>query len=136
GRLVPGIRTSLFLTAGLMRLSFARFCVADGVGALIGNTLFFVLGYVLGSQFQELFERFERKLSPAKPIIILALVLGVAAYPLYQFLKPPTPTGAPEELPIIGHQVAPARPHHDEAPRPDKAQPPEGTPGVPAEKAV
>jgi membrane protein DedA with SNARE-associated domain len=118
GRLVPGIRTSLFLTAGLMRLSFARFCIADGVGALVGNTLFFLLGFVLGSQFQELFERIERRLSPAKPIIILVLVLGVAGYLLYQFLRRPIPTGDPEELPIIGHQVATALPHRDPTPAP------------------
>src|SRR5262249_26383897 len=102
GRLLPGLPTPLFLPPGLMRLSVTRFCIADGVGALVGNTIFFLLGFVLGSQFQELFERIEQKLSPARPIIILVIVLGVAGYLLYQFLRRPIPTGDPEELPIIG----------------------------------
>ena len=37
GRLVPGIRTTLFLTAGSMRLSLVRFIIADGLGAMLGT---------------------------------------------------------------------------------------------------
>jgi len=41
GRLVPGVRMPLFLTAGLLRLSVTRFVIADGLGAGVGNTFFF-----------------------------------------------------------------------------------------------
>jgi membrane protein YqaA with SNARE-associated domain len=107
GRLVPGIRTTLFLTAGLMRLSVARFCLADGIGAIIGNSVLFLLGYVLGHQFQDLVQSLEDKMrSSAKPIIVLALAVAVLGYILYRTLRKPIPTGGPEEMPIIGPSVA------------------------------
>src|SRR5262249_34099460 len=43
GRLVPGIRAPLFLTAGSMRLPLPRFLLADGLGAVVGNSFFFFL---------------------------------------------------------------------------------------------
>ena len=106
GRLVPGIRTTLFLTAGTMRLSLLRFCLADGVGALVGGSLFFFLGYGLGNQFEELLEGWENQLASYKPLFFVVLLGLVAAYLLYTFLRRPIPTGDPEEVPLIGHQIA------------------------------
>jgi len=106
GRLVPGIRTTLFLTAGTMRLSLVRFCLADGAGALVGGTLFFFLGYGLGSQFEELFLRWEEQFKPYKALALVSLLVGVTAYLLYRFLRRPIAEGNPEEVPLIGHQIA------------------------------
>jgi membrane protein DedA with SNARE-associated domain len=106
GRLVPGIRTTLFLTSGMMRLPLTRFLLADGLGALLGNTAFFMLGYWMGSQFAELIHNIEHKLSVGKPLILLLLALAVVGYVVYLFVRRPIPTGDPEELPLIGHQVA------------------------------
>jgi membrane protein DedA with SNARE-associated domain len=106
GRLVPGIRTTLFLTAGTMRLSLLRFCLADGVGALVGGSLFFFLGYGLGSQFEALLKGWEDQIASYKPLIFVVLLGLVAAYLLYTFLRRPIPTGDPEEVPLIGHQIA------------------------------
>jgi membrane protein DedA with SNARE-associated domain len=106
GRLVPGIRTTLFLTAGTMRLSLLRFCLADGVGALFGGSLFFFLGYGLGSQFKDLIEKWENQFAPYKQLFIFALLAAVLAYVLYSTLRRPIPTGDPEEVPLIGHQIA------------------------------
>jgi membrane protein DedA with SNARE-associated domain len=128
GRLVPGIRTTLFLTAGMMRLPLTRFCLADGLGALLGNTIFFFLGYWLGNQFVELIENIEKQVNVARPLIILLILAGVAAYALYLFVRRPIPTGDPEELPLIGHQVAvhlPVKPGPQEA---ADARPAAGTP--------
>jgi membrane protein DedA with SNARE-associated domain len=120
GRLVPGIRTTLFLTAGMMRLSMTRFLLADGLGAVLGNSMIFLLAYGLGSQFTELVERIEKEVNAAKPIIILVLVLAVSGYLLYLFLRRPFPTGDPEEIPVIGSKVAAHLPiKHGDAP-PDK----------------
>ncbi len=116
GRLVPGIRTTLFLTAGMMRLSMMRFLLADGLGAVFGNSLVFFLAYGLGAQFKELIESLENQVNAAKPILILALMLAVGAYLLNKFLRRPIPTGDPKELPLIGPQVAahlPIRPDND-----------------------
>jgi membrane protein DedA with SNARE-associated domain len=106
GRMVPGIRTTLFLTAGTMRLSLVRFCLADGLGALLGGSLFFFLGYALGSQFLELIESWEASIAPYKAVLLILLLVAVIAYLTYSFLRRPIPTGDPEEVPLIGHQIA------------------------------
>jgi membrane protein DedA with SNARE-associated domain len=106
GRVVPGIRATLFMTAGMMRLPIARFCLADGLGAVLGNSLFFLLGFWLGHQFGELIQNLEKRVSVAQPLLIFLALVGLAAYLVYLFVRRPIPTGDPEELPLIGHQVA------------------------------
>lgn len=111
GRLMPGIRAPLFLTAGSMRLPLARFLLADGLGAVVGNSLFFFLGYWLGDSVKTLIENAEERL---KPILIIVAVGLLVAYLLWHFLHHPVSTGDPEEVPIIGPQVA----SHMECPDP------------------
>jgi membrane protein DedA with SNARE-associated domain len=106
GRMVPGIRTTLFLTAGTMRLSLLRFCLADGFGALIGGSVFFFLGYALGSQFQDVIENWEASIAPYKLVLLILLIIALLAYLIWSFLRRPIPTGDPEEVPLIGHQIA------------------------------
>jgi membrane protein DedA with SNARE-associated domain len=103
GRLVPGIRAPLFLTAGSMHLPVPRFLIADGLGAIVGNSFFFFLGFWLGDSVKTLIESAEERL---KPILIIVAVGLVVAYLLWHFLRHPVSTGDPEEVPIIGHQVA------------------------------
>jgi membrane protein DedA with SNARE-associated domain len=119
GRLMPGIRAPLFLTAGSMRLPLARFLLADGLGAVVGNSLFFFLGYWLGDSVKTLIEHAEERL---KPILIIVAIGLVVAYLLWHFLRHPVPTGAPEEVPIIGPQVA----SHMESPDPPCPKEPPG----------
>jgi membrane protein DedA with SNARE-associated domain len=106
GRLLPGIRSPLFITAGTMRLSVSRFILADGLGAVLGNSILFFLAFWFGDQFKELVGRVEGEVHRARPLVILIAILGVAVFFLVQFLRRPVPTGDPEDLPIIGHQVA------------------------------
>jgi hypothetical protein len=47
------------------------------------------------------------------PIIILVGLIALAGYLLYRFLRHPVSEGDPEEVPIIGHQVASHIPHTD-----------------------
>jgi membrane protein DedA with SNARE-associated domain len=103
GRLVPGIRGPLFLVAGAIRLKLSRFLVADVLGAVLGNSLLFFLGYFLGDQFKDAIKRVEDSLKPVLMVIVLG---GIIALLLYYFLRHPVTTGDPEEVPIIGHQVA------------------------------
>ncbi len=103
GRLVPGIRAPLFLTAGSMRLPLPQFLIADGLGAVVGNSFFFFLGFWLGDSVKTLIERAEERL---KPILIIVAVGLVVAYLLWHFLRHPVSTGDPSEVPLIGQQVA------------------------------
>jgi membrane protein DedA with SNARE-associated domain len=107
GRLLPGIRAPLFLIAGTMRLSLTRFFLADGLGAVLGNSLLFFLAFWFGDQFRELVDRIRRDVEMARPLIVLIAISAVGAYLLYHFLKRPVPTGDPtREIPLIGSQVA------------------------------
>jgi membrane protein DedA with SNARE-associated domain len=126
GRLIPGIRSTLFLTAGSIRLPLWKFCLADGIGALIGIPLFFFLGYTLGEQFRDLIENLENRITPYRTIILIVLLSAVGAYLLYRYLRQPIPTGDPEEVPLIGHQIATHLPaslaDNGEMPAPPKSE--------------
>ncbi len=106
GRLLPGIRAPLFLTAGLMRLPFVRFLLADGIGAILGNSLLFFLAFWFGDQFKELVDEAKNWVDRIKPLLILVGLSAFALYCLYHFLRTPMPTGDPEELPPLVKQVA------------------------------
>lgn len=105
-RWIPGIRSPLFLTAGTMRLPLARFAVADAVAAACGHTLLFFLSYWFTDSFRQLFDLFENDLKRLKPLLIILPILLVGLYLIIHFLRKPVATADPEELPIIGHQVA------------------------------
>jgi membrane protein DedA with SNARE-associated domain len=116
GRLVPGIRAPLFLTAGSMRLPLPRFLLADGLGAVVGNSLFFFLGFWLGKSIESLVGQAEEKL---KPILIVVVVGLLVAFSLWHFLRHPVSTGDPQEVPLIGPQMAS---HMDQAEASEKAE--------------
>lgn len=101
-RLTPGIRAPIFLTAGITKLSVARFVIADSIYAVPGVSLLFYLGYVFTEQARHFIEHEGKAI---KAIIILVVVLAVAGYFLYRFLRKPHVTGGPEEMPQITEEV-------------------------------
>ena len=106
-RVLPGIRSPMFITAGIMRLPFKRFVLADGVYAIPGVSLLFFLAYWFTNQFRDLVERAETNVvAKIRPILILAAIVAVAIYFLVHFLRRPVTTGDPKEIPLIGGQVA------------------------------
>jgi membrane protein DedA with SNARE-associated domain len=105
-RWIPGIRSPLFLTAGTMRLPRLRFIVADAIAAAAGHTVLFFLAYWFTDSFRELFDLFEKDLKRLRPLLIILPILAVGIYLLIHFLRKPVPTADPEELPIVGSQVA------------------------------
>lgn len=99
-RLLPGIRSPIFITAGMMRLSLARFLLADGIYAIPGVNLLFWLAFWFGDQFRETVERAEKGVARLRPLIILLVIAVVAGLLLSNFLRRPVVTGDPEELPL------------------------------------
>jgi membrane protein DedA with SNARE-associated domain len=97
-RLTPGIRAPIFLTAGITKLPLARFILADGIYAIPGVSILFGLGYLFTDQIVELIESEAGKV---KSIIILVVLVGVAGYFAYRFLRKPVVTGNPHEMPKI-----------------------------------
>ena len=106
-RFLPAIRSPIFITAGLMRLSFRNFVLADGIYAIPGVSLLFTLAFWFGDQFRDLVVLAEGKIKVLKPVLILLLLTAVASYLVYNFLRHPVATGDPsEEMPLVGGQIA------------------------------
>jgi membrane protein DedA with SNARE-associated domain len=105
-RLLPGIRSPIFITAGIMKLPLKRFLLADGIYAIPGVSLLFFLAFWFGQQFKDLVVSIEQEVVAYRPIIILAGLIVVGIYLVFHFLRKPVPTGDPKELPLIGQQVA------------------------------
>jgi membrane protein DedA with SNARE-associated domain len=101
-RLTPGIRSPIFFTAGLTRMSAARFVLADAIYAVPGVTLLFFLGYWFSDSMVSLI---NNEVAQVKHIIILVVILAVAGYLLYRFLRRPVVTGDPKDIPPLAGQI-------------------------------
>jgi membrane protein DedA with SNARE-associated domain len=104
-RVLPGIRSPIFIMAGVMRLPLKRFIFADGIYAIPGVSLLFFLSYWIGDQFKDLVEAFTKEVNHLRPILILIALLGIAAYMIWHFWRKPVSTGDPKELPRIIDKV-------------------------------
>src|SRR5262245_48244882 len=72
-RWLPGIRSPMFITAGIMRLPVIRFIVADGIAAVVGHSMLFFLAWWFGDSFRQLLVRAEHTVDTLlKPLVILA----------------------------------------------------------------
>jgi membrane protein DedA with SNARE-associated domain len=100
-RLLPAIRSPIFITAGMMKVPVSRFMLADGIYAIPGVSLLFFLGYWFGDQFMRAVQKAE-----SYRLLVVVIVVAVASYLVYHFLNQPMATGDPKELPVIGTQVA------------------------------
>jgi membrane protein DedA with SNARE-associated domain len=101
-RLTPGIRAPIFFTAGMTRLSIARFLIADGIYAVPGVSLLFFLGYWFTEGMVNLI---QRDVEMVKHIVIVVVIGAVALYVLYRFLRRPAVTGNPREMPKMVRRV-------------------------------
>lgn len=101
-RLTPGIRAPIFLTAGITHLPLTHFLLADGIYAIPGVGLLFVLGYFFTDSMVAII---TGELEMVKNVIILVVVVGVSAYFTYRFMRKPVVTGAPDELPPLMDSV-------------------------------
>jgi membrane protein DedA with SNARE-associated domain len=52
GRLVPVVRSFVSVPAGIERMPLTRFCLYTTLGSAVWNTLFVIIGYVLGAKWQ------------------------------------------------------------------------------------
>jgi membrane protein DedA with SNARE-associated domain len=101
-RLTPGIRAPIFLTAGLTHLPLGRFILADGIYAVPGVSLLFFLGYWFTDRMVAIVKEEAEKV---KGIIILVVLVALAGYLVYRFLRKPMVSGAPEEMPKLVEKV-------------------------------
>jgi membrane protein DedA with SNARE-associated domain len=128
-RFLPAIRSPIFITAGIMRLPFYKFVLADGLYAIPGVSLLFYLSFTFGDRFRDLVERAVGRVDKLKPLLILLVLTAIGTYLVYHFLRHPVATGDPrEEVPLVGEKIASKIEHTGShvVPRPDH-QPPATT---------
>jgi len=107
-RLLPGIRTPVFVMAGVMKLPFNRFLLADTIYAVPGVSLFFGLAYWFTDSFKRVFDKVEQSRTIA--MVVIAALAGALTV---VFLKRRVSTGDPRELPPVIKQVATIHTHTD-----------------------
>jgi hypothetical protein len=106
-RLTPGIRAGIFIVAGITKLPWPKFLLADGIYAIPGVTLLFTLGWWFTDSMVELIKRADSERSRVMPIIIIVVLLAVAGYFVYRHLRRPMVEGSPREMPpVVGPVTA------------------------------
>jgi membrane protein DedA with SNARE-associated domain len=88
GRLITGVRGLMCVAAGLVRYSFVKFFVTDGLMAIVSGGLFMLLGYWAGGGSRDLTlkQYYEQVVKPAESWIFgvtIALVVLAALYMLF-----------------------------------------------------
>ncbi len=84
GRFIPfGVRNCLFMTAGMARMNFGRFLLADGIACLIGNSIIFWLAYAFGHNYETLLRILHR----VDVVIILVVAVAVIAFVCYKLRR-------------------------------------------------
>jgi membrane protein DedA with SNARE-associated domain len=101
-RLTPGVRAPIFFTAGLTKLSLARFVIADSIYAVPGVTILFFLGYWFSEAMVNLI---KGELETVKHIIIVAIIAAIAVYILFKVFRKPVVTGSPRDMPKVVRRV-------------------------------
>ncbi len=101
-RLTPGIRAPIFITAGITRLPFHQFLLADGIYALPGVGLLFLLGYWSADHIKTL----TAQINQVKSWLVLGGLLIAVLYFTYRFLRRPMVTGSPQDVPTIMEPVS------------------------------
>jgi SNARE associated Golgi protein len=95
-RLTPGIRAPIFVTAGITKLPWVKFLLADGIYAVPGVSLLFILGYWFGDTVAGIIEAGE---SQVRSIVWLVLLIAITVYFIYRHLRKPVVEGSPKEMP-------------------------------------
>ncbi|MFB9316329.1 DedA family protein [Cryptosporangium minutisporangium] len=73
GRIIPVVRSLVSIPAGVQRMPLWRFVLYTTLGSGVWNTIFVVLGYVLGSQWSTVGEYSDL----LNAVVIAAIVLAV-----------------------------------------------------------
>lgn len=83
GRFIPfGVRNALFFTAGLVKMKFLKFVLADLLAASISITFFFTIYYKFGPDV-------IRYVKKGNLILIAALVISLSVYLYFRFKRQP-----------------------------------------------
>ncbi len=83
GRCIPGVRSLVSVPAGLLQMSRARYLIFTTLGSLVWNTFLVTLGYLLGTQWEEVSD----VIGPLSKPLLAVVVVGVGAFLVWWGLK-------------------------------------------------
>jgi membrane protein DedA with SNARE-associated domain len=107
-RLLPGIRAPVFIMAGVLRVPFGRFLLADAIYAIPLVNILFWLAYFLTDQVLVIFN----KINEYKPLVIVAVLSGIAGALIQKYiLSRSVSTGEPPHVPDVIAKPAVAAAH-------------------------
>jgi len=81
-RLTPGIRTPVFIMAGVLRMPISRFLLADALYAIPGVNLLFWLAYWFTDQFVEAIKAVDKH----RPLAVAAVLAAISGVVLWKVL--------------------------------------------------
>ncbi len=102
-RLTPGLRSPVFLMAGVLQMPVRRFLLADLLYAIPGVNILFWLSYVFTDRFVEAIKSVERH-KPMVIAVILAAIVGAVLYKLISSRR--VSTGDMSQIPGYAKPVA------------------------------
>lgn len=110
-RLLPGIRSPLFIMAGVLRVPLGRFLLADGLYAIPGVNLLFWTAYFLTDQVLELYNQIRKYES----LVVVGVLSGLVGILIYKYIlsreSREVATGEPVHVPNIVKKPAEAMAH-------------------------
>ena len=101
-RFLPGIRSPIFLMAGVLRVPFTRFLIADGLYAIPGVNILFWISYVLTDQVLVIFN----KINAYKPVVVVAILSAVAGALIQRYVMSKRRVSTGEPPPAIINKPA------------------------------
>ena len=97
-RLLPGIRTPIFIMAGVLRVPLGRFLFADAIYAIPMVNVLFWISYVLTDQVLVIFN----KINEYRPLVVVAILSGIAGALIQKYvISRHVSTGEPPHVPNI-----------------------------------
>ena len=83
GRHIVGLRTQIFLAAGVMKMPPLKFLIMDAVSSVLTIGLMVGAGYIGGNSLQVV----KQDVAKLEHMAILVVVIALAVYMLYRFFK-------------------------------------------------
>ncbi len=96
-RFMPGLRSPVFFTAGLLGFRYYRFLLLDSIAAIVSAPVFVYLGYWGYHRFENDFSEIENKIYEWQPMILsVALLLSLFALLFFLLRRRSLSTNAPK----------------------------------------
>ncbi len=99
-RLLPGLRTGVFLIAGAIHFPFIRFLIADGLFAVFGVGLIFFLSYFFAEWAIWIFDAIVHRVQYTILAVAALVLAGYLIYRLERYLRRRAETGHFEPPPL------------------------------------